>query len=286
MPNNMFTRRDLLKILGITAAGLQLMPERLIAAAAQRQGRALTAAPVRTAPHADAPIQRYLWPDSVIQITGQRTGWYRTEGGYVAQTHIQPMTPPDTVPAPLAAPPFWATVTGAAATVHRWCAADAPLVTRIGHGGMAYMVDFLAPGWYGLVDADNTWLGWTQAAPWQPITYEQPASVFTRLVLDTQQFTLSGYQAEQESLHTPVALGSTLQPGQYHVTSTQPGTIVGVGEKTYHGAPWPLSIEADGWLTGVYWHNQFGAQVDGPAVQINTGVARWLAGYDGPLIVR
>ena len=58
---------------------------------------------------------------------------------------------------------------GALAVVRAYCAADAPIVARIGHGGVLRVIDYLPPGqsdgigWYGVADDESSaLLGWTQ----------------------------------------------------------------------------------------------------------------------------
>jgi hypothetical protein len=281
MSDNLFSRRDFLRLLGITAVGLRFAPEYLMSAAAPLRARALVATPVHTGPGQDTPVHQHLWPDSIVEINHQSNGWYHISGGYVRQEDLQPMQPPETSRT-TAALPFWAAVTGAAAPIRAWCAADAPLVTRIGHGGTAYVVDYLALGWYGLLDAGGGWLGWTQAAPWQAITPGTPPTI-TRLVFDSQAFTLTAYHHDQEILRGPATSGIRPGPGSYRITGQRPGGIAHAGASLYHGAPWQLEIAGLGWLSGVYWHNRFSGPAQGPAVQVSVYLARWLYGYNGVL---
>lgn len=282
MSNNLFTRRDFLRLSGITIMGLHLAPARLTASPPALQGRALIAAPVHAGPHLSTSIRAHLWPDSITQISGQHGDWYQVDRGYVQRQHLQPLEP---LPAHATTlePPFWAQVSGTVAVVRQWCAAEAPLIARIGHGGTARVVDFLAPGWYGLRDTHGTWLGWTPAAPWQPVTTMPEAPPINRLVLDRATYTLTAYQDDREILLTPTATGGSLPVGRYQITSRHVSGTAHADTTTHLGAPWQLEIEALGQLSGVYWHNRFGDNVPGPAVQIVPCIARWLYGYNQTL---
>ncbi len=69
----------------------------------------------------------------------------------------------------------WIEVVAPVAAVRQWCAPDAPLVTRIGHGGIVRVIDRL-PGdtlWYGIASETGDLLGWSQAAHWKPVIIAQ-----------------------------------------------------------------------------------------------------------------
>src|SRR5690554_8060943 len=68
--------------------------------------------------------------------------------------------------------PFWGEVIAPIAPIRQYCSADAPLVTRIGHGGVAQIVDYLPGephGWYGIGNQNGQVAGWTQAIYWQAV---------------------------------------------------------------------------------------------------------------------
>lgn len=73
----------------------------------------------------------------------------------------------DETPAQIEKPIFWAEVAGPVAAVRQWCAADAPFVTRIGHGGVAQIIDYLSDkttSWYEIAAGKRAscWAGHRQ----------------------------------------------------------------------------------------------------------------------------
>lgn len=246
----------------------------------ETHGRALVAAAVHESPAAASTVLSRLWPDSVSRILDARGDWYRLPQGYALRTALQPVLlhPPQVAVSPPGLP-FWAEVSGAVAAVRTWCAADAPLVTRIGHGGTAHVVDFL-PGdvtpWYGVASASGEWLGWTQALHWRPVEHVRDSEASIHIEINRRRLTV--FDNNRPILQAPVALGAALESGMYPIQRRQAGDDpVLIGEKIFYGASWPLYFgERQHSLTGVYWHNQFGQPTPGPAVQVTPLLARWL----------
>ncbi len=180
-PKNHYTRRQFLSIMGVASAGAYFLPDFFQNSTPTRfQGRALKAALVYASPHPASPIRSRLWPDSITTILDLNDGWYHISEGFVQRESLQPMAPFEPV-FPLSIPPapFWAEVNGPVASVRTFCAANAPLVTRIGHGGVAQVIDFLPGepfGWYAVGDERGELTGWSQAAVWQAITSEPKLS--------------------------------------------------------------------------------------------------------------
>jgi hypothetical protein len=200
-----------------------------------------------------------------------------------------PYRPPFTLAPP--SEPFWAEVAGPVAPVRRYCAADAPLLTRIGHGGVAHVIDAL-PGesfpWYGIEAAEGQWLGWTQAVHWQPAQVTPLAEANNCLHIDVDKRLLTAWQGDQMMLQAPFAIGSPLRPGSYVVKERIAGTVVATPGGVFHGTPWRLSLDNETDLSGVYWHNAFGDSLPGPTVQVTPLLARWLYGWldeHSPIVV-
>ncbi len=273
-----FSRRQFLKLAGIALVGTQIDPARLFHAAPQNvplthMGRALFAAPIHSAPN--APVIAHLWPDSVTPIHASKGLWYKVPQGYVLKTALQPMALDET-PAQIEKPIFWAEVAGPVAAIRQWCAADAPFVTRIGHGGVAQIIDFLpdkTTSWYGIAAENGDLLGWSQTIHWRRVSSEKTPVSPLRLEIDQQQQTLTVYQDRIAALTTPISIGQALVPGTYPLQRGQMGSVV---NHEFHGVPWQIRIGADYNLNGVYWHNQFGTARPGPAVQVTPILARWL----------
>jgi hypothetical protein len=246
-------------------------------------GRALTALPVYAAPSERADVKARLWPDTIVSIRHQNADWYALENGYAKRESLQPVVLKSEV-ASVPALPFWAEVGGAVAAIRQWCAADAPLVARIGHGGVAQVVDRL-PGstiWYGLADEDG-FLGWSQAAPWLPVSDTEDALTNTTLLVDTSARQIHVLEDEEEILDAPIALGADVQRGSHQLKMRRHSVKSAVESASIaYGAPWQLDFGSFA-LSGAYWHNKFGKPevVPGSAVQVTPPVARWLFGHTG-----
>ncbi|MEP7292356.1 MAG: L,D-transpeptidase, partial [Chloroflexota bacterium] len=166
---------------------------------------------------------------------------------------------------------------GAVAMVRVWCAADAAVVTRIGHGGVLYVKDKLTVNeieWYGVAERDaDDLLGWTQAAFWSPVSLDDAAPSLT-LVINTHTQQMDVHEADQHLLSAPISTGGTLPPGSYSIAKRYP-TFSATSDTHYH-ASWALTFGANLNLAGVYLHNHFGQPYPGTAVQVTPPLARWL----------
>jgi hypothetical protein len=255
-------------------------------------GRALAALPVYHSPSLAVASKKYLWPDSVVPIVDTMSGWYRLDDGYAKTSGIQPMVlPTETTSTPPL--PFWAEVGGAVAAVRRWCAADAPLIARIGHGGVAQVVDQLSGNyeqWYALV-GDEGFLGWSPSAPWKPLDESMPDAITGEVYVSTSVGQLEFVDNERTVLRAPVSFGTSLTPGTYTVRQRKRSVIFQMENTSDgYGVPWSMDFGSYS-LAGAYWHNEFGAQkgTPGSSVQVTPPVARWL--YDrlpegAPIMVR
>jgi hypothetical protein len=280
----LLSRRSFLQMAGIAAASTRFLSfTPLLNRKPALAGRPFEALPVRSAPDADAPVMAHLWPDSMVPIQHTAGDWYAVPGGYVPRSHVQPMMPyaPDTR---LAMPeqPFWAEVAAPVASVREYAAADAPLVTRVGHGGVLYVVDALPDrdgfaGWYAVSESDSPVIGWTQAVLWRPVTNTAGGQADGQtLLIDRKTSRLSLKQENHTLLSAPFSAGTALQPGDYAVNKQQTG---GGRYGMYRGLPWQVTLDAGYDIAGVYWHNDFGAPVAGPAVQLPPMVATSLFGW-------
>ncbi len=295
---NPISRRQFLQLTGIAFVGSQLSSIHLFdhtPAVQQVHGRALVGAPVRAFPSAAAPTLGRLWPDSITPALSAYGEWYRLEHGYTERQHIQPMKPYQPNPQPPAIhEPFWAEVAGPVAAVRQFCAANAPQIARIGHGGVARVIDYLPDSpsaWYGIAAEDGSLLGWSQAVNWQPAAARADERVVAVEVrLDQRQ--LLAWGADRLLLQSPCSLGNDCQPGSYQIIGRQTALSLSLAEPSgrLHGVPWVIQFEG-GELVGAYWHNQFGRStaVPGPAVQLPPIAAEWLYAAletDAPILMR
>jgi len=291
------TRRAFLSLSGVTLLATALPVDGLDVRSSLPEpvtGRALRAAAVRSAPAAAAPVIRRLWPDSVTPLLGLDGDWYAVPGGYVHRHDLQPMlsagagesVQPSALPA-------WATVTAPVAPVRQWAAGGAPLVARVGHGGVLAVVDALPGddgGWYAVSESLGvSSLGWTPAARWSASAEPAPARTgrVRQLILDRAGAQILAREDGREVLRLPVAVPPEAQAGWFGPDAVdlahRPAALIG----DYHGAAWVLeggSLR----IYGAYWHHRFGEAGQGPGWEVAPWAARWLYGWlpaGAPLVV-
>lgn len=277
------SRREFLKSSGIAVlAGTVGRLSLMLPSAPQIDalyGRALSVLTVYDSPSPSAVVINRLFPDSVVPIIDTLSDWYQLANGYAKRSDIQPMMLTNhTVPTPQL--PFWAEVGGAVAIVRGWCAADAPLVARIGHGGVAQVVDML-PGeqhtWYALADED-TFLGWSSASAWIPVEAAPFEMDSVQLHIDIATREIQFLENHQPVMRAPIMLGRGLAAGNYAVHRHKRSVKYSLDDASKgYGVPWRIDF-GEYSLAGAYWHNDFGTDkiLPGPDVQVAPAVARWL----------
>lgn len=285
----MLSRRSFLQLVGASLAATALRPTSSLLAAVEHeayQGRALKALPVYATRNANGQPIAHLWPDSVTPIIASDDDWYQVLGGWVRRDGLQPILDYDAHEYQFEnASPFWAEVAAPVAPVRAYCAADAPLVTRIGHGGVSQVIDALPGepnGWYGIADQNGALLGWTQGVFWRPVQAEANSGDNHVLRLDRTKGMMTAYEGEKSILEVSFSAGSGLIAGEY---TTKRGAIGGAqwqDDKRYEGISWLTNFDHGQMIAGVYWHNRFGQPVsNGPSVQVTPLLARWLYGWLG-----
>lgn len=278
------SRRQFLRAAGIAVAAVHMPRLPLNASAtpgfATLYGRALQAAPLYATAQTNRLPLKHLWSDTVTPILETVSNWYRLPEGYTPRTLLQPMLKAAERSETAASAPFWGEVSGAIAVVRAWCAADAPLVTRIGHGGVMHISDRIildGINWYGIAeDERDDVIGWAQAANWSPVTADTALPSLT-LAVDTHTQQLNAYDGEQSILSAPVSVRQNLPTGHYSLTHQQMTTRTG----EHYGAPWSLSFGDSIQLAGAYWHNHFGiigrdAAPQFAPLEVTPALAQWL----------
>lgn len=272
------TRRQFLQLSGVAFLGSRLFadfPARALPETNLLYGRTLTATPLLSRSQIDSI---HLWPDSVVEIRDVSGDYYTVEGGRILRQHLQPMPLYSPHAAELPEPPFAAEVASTAAAVHSWCAADAPIITRIGHGGTARIDDRLTSDsgieWLHLTDDSGQPLGWSQAQAWKSI--DTPlVNHSLDVTIDTRTSLLTAAHDGEVLFQTAVSIGQDIAPGSYIVGAQSISSTKG----KFAGIPWRTHIEGIGDIMGVYWHNAFGMPAAEPSVQMMPLVARLL--YEG-----
>lgn len=270
-----FSRRQFLHFTGIALLGHAVgfdIPD------APHYGRAFAATPVYQAPNGSVIGQ--LWPDSITSLIAANNNWYQVAQGYVRRADMQPIGYDPSAPlAPHIQTNKLAVVTAPSASIREWCAADAPLITRIGHGGVMRVVDYLpgSPNWYGIANSIGERIGWSQASHWHAASAEARTTYPLDLVI--QQRTMTIFHGGSEIARTRIATNAAALPnGEFEIRRGLPGSEYA----GYHGAPWQLEWANQQILSGVYWHNRFGEIEPGPALQTTPTMAQWLYTHIGP----
>ncbi len=277
------SRRAFLQIMGLTAAAGTLASFSRVGGAIppQMAGRALGVVPVRAMPHLSAVVTRRLWPDSMVSILSERGGWFQTEYGWTPREMLQPMLPYHAaVESGLPNIGGWVEAAAPVAPVRIMCAADAPLVGRVGYGGVLRMVDSLPGepyGWIAVADSAGMHLGWSQAVFWRAVHEPDREPGKRGLVIDSRRFKVTAVEAGQDMMTAQCAVGEELRAGRYALTAWKVSSIVDSNER-WLGVPWRVDFEM-GKLFGVYWHNAFGRIIPGSAVELPVLAAQWLYGW-------
>ncbi len=285
----MLSRRSFLQLVGASLAASALRPTFSALAAVSNeayQGRALSALPIYATRTMTAKPIAQLWPDSITSILDSDDEWYQVPNGWVRRDGLQPMLPYNTQDYQfINALPFWAEVAAPVAPVRAFCAADAPLVTRIGHGGVSQVIDALPGepnGWYGIADQNGGLLGWTQGVFWRPIEVETNNGDDHVLHIECKRGLIQAYSGTKPILEVPFSAGSGLRTGDFTTRRGVMGSLRLQADKPYEGVSWQTLFGDGQMITGVYWHNRFGHAVpSGVAVQTTPLLARWLYGWLG-----
>ncbi len=285
----MLSRRSFLQLVGASLGATALRPTFSLLAAVNSdgyQGRALSALPIYARQDAVGTPIGHLWPDSITTILDSDDDWYQVMGGWVRRDGLQPMLAYHSDAYQfIQDAPFWAEVAAPVAPVRTYCSADAPLVTRIGHGGVSQVIDSLPgepKGWYGIADQNGELLGWTQGIFWRRLEVEISDGNNRVLQLNREHRLMTAYEGTRLILEVPFSDGLGLQVGDFW---TRRGVIGGLqwdDGKWYEGVSWQTIFGNGQTIAGVYWHNRFGhTENGGPAVQITPLLARWLYGWLG-----
>ena len=250
------TRRTFLQLSGVTLATTQLgwgFPNQPSLEAIR--GRALGIVPVFEQPNTDTPILRKLWADSIHFIQGSKhKDWVEVADGYVLLRDMQPMMLPDEDKAIFRGEiPDFVEVIAPFTPIRQYCAANAPLIARVGHGGVL-------PIFHHLVDdKSNLWLqtenGWLQVNHVQKIDIESLSNPEIHVIAKQNQLEI--YNQKTKLIQLSCNLPSTL-PRQASVTALKPCCTLEANDVIRQGVPWQIELNhGEVVLTGVYWHHDF-----------------------------
>ncbi len=262
------SRRRFLQIAGITLTNIYtakaLLPHAK-AAPTVAHGRAFAQTPVLDS---GGNAVRTLWADEVVEIVDRTGEHFTLADGIVPTSALQAVAPYDP-PATITAFPKWAEVVAPSAAIRAYAAPDAPLVDRIGYGGVRVVTGQL-DAWYQMARFGEGTIGWTQAAHWAPVVQRIAPTAGILLTLDTETQVLKATH-KNELLHSTLVATNPIAPGTYRLERGQPGI-----DDPKLGTPYHLRArDHDLSIMGTYWHNDR-TPTSPNAIEVNTLVARWL----------
>jgi hypothetical protein len=279
----MLSRRDFLKVMGVSVlAGVT--PLGLAISEHQFASNLLpeTFSPVKG--RVLRPLQlgaTSLFADTLVSIQGEVDESYLTQYGPVPRADIQPMLESTPGEQSLLIGDF-AEVIAPSAAIRRWAEAHAPLVSRVGHGGVLQVADEIALSdtnrWLLMAREDGTALGWSQVHRWQPVKAVSGSAFIHHLAVDKRRRMLTAYQDQTPLLRVPIALQASVAEGEYQIAETA-WTKDDSSLPTFEGIPYWFSF-GKYWLSGAYWHNAFGmmdsGDLPGAGIQVAVFVGQWL----------
>lgn len=307
------SRRHFIQLLGVSFAATALPSWVLPATAASSpivsvplQGRVLAfSAPLFPSVYSTRPTT-FLNPDHILPIHEHDQELYKTTGGYVLRDMVQPvlLRESTSILPPL---PFYAEVCAPVAALRRWCAPNAPLVTRVGNGGVLLATHFLPDeraGWLQFADEKGDALGWSPAKRWRAIEVMPPPQGDRHVTVSLRERQLHAIENGERLFTAPISLNEALTPGRYTIASRTSSSTVNLTDEIDsivsdapigYGAPWHIDFGAGSWY-GAYWHNRFGSASPSsdsisaglPTLEISPIVARWLYAWlpnDGQVII-
>lgn len=256
----MISRRDFLKIAGVTALSTQFTSWGFSIASAEMplQGRILRSLP-----------QDGLLPDSVHEILDYQDGWVQLAAGKAQENVIQPMfTAHHRLPVEL---PAYVEVTAPYAALRGYCTADAPLVARPGHGAVFKAVKKLLDqhgqfDWYQ-VELGNQQTAWVQGKHIQAFRMDAPIPETYGII---EHHSLRIFREDAEIARFSLACPSDLPTGVHEIIRRDV-----YGHTLNHaGVPYILETHRGVKLGGVYWHNQFGCTSQSAQIELSVLAAK------------
>ncbi|MBN1876629.1 MAG: L,D-transpeptidase [Anaerolineae bacterium] len=311
------TRRDFLKLTGVTLAGLAihskspLLAQNVEPAPSEPPptplGRVIQwTQAVRKSPDPQAESVAVYRRNDLIPLYASVKGeapwpsnpiWYQTQGGFVHSGYIQPVrdTPATHIIKYVTAPGFWAEVCIPMTEAH-WDP-DSPQVSRLLYYGTVYRVIAAKPDkdghwWYRLEDG-ITW----SPGPYVPATSMRRISPATLtplspghpdkwIQINLGEQTLQCFEKEQVVYQTRVSSGiQGLTPrGEFRVLYKRYTRRMTGEDYDLPGIAFPVYITSSGIaIHGTYWHNDFGRPHSHGCLNVPNEAARWVFRWVDPI---
>jgi lipoprotein-anchoring transpeptidase ErfK/SrfK len=266
--------------------------------------------PIRTSPRTTSGIARVLNKDDILPLYEQVEGeayyssnsiWYRTDGGYVYSSSVQPIDEVKNTPEPeRAAGRFWSEVTVAYTDAREEPHPGAQIVKRLYYTGVFRVIEAVqdsdAAWWYRLQEGITYSPG-----PYVPaedlrridpaeLTPLSPDVADKRIAVDLTRQVLVAYENNEPVLTSRVSSGYGdfgTPTGEHTVLFKYPTArmIGGTGDDFYDlpGVAFPTFLTWSGVaIHAAYWHNDWGRRRSHGCLNVPAPVARWVWRWTSP----
>jgi len=317
---NLISRRDFLKLGGLSLLGLAMAPfGQVPSLASNQQGRVIfDSVTIYDLPSFSANALRQAWADSVFPILEVTIGdeepahnmvWYRLEDGYVHSGGVQPVKT-------ILNQPIWEIPTGGQLAEVTVPYTDAYWETDL-HHEVAYRFYYETTHWVvgTLYGRDGTPLYQIMDDRWDLLYYVParhlrliPASEVStlspdvpaeekRLEVDTANQVVIAYEYDKQVFITKAATGAEFSNGAFytpagrHYTNYKmPSRHMAAGNLAYNGfdlpgIPWVSYITEKGVaFHGTYWHNDYGRPRSHGCINLTSQASKWIYRWTLPAV--
>ena len=287
---------------------------------APQQGRVQDPSiPLYDEPSFDAKRAKFLWKDSVINISGvtmrentpsHNQVWYQVgDEGYVHSGAVQPVrTILNEVVMGLPESGVLAEVTVPYTDAHWNPGQDGYVAYRFYYATTHWVshvkYDSLGQAWYAVLDDKWEYIFYVQASHLRilpdseltPLSADLPAA-FKRLEVHIPEQVLIAYELDQPVFMARVASGAkfrdgdfSTQPGRYMTFHKRPTRHMAAGNLAANGydlpgVPWICYFTESGIsFHGTYWHNNFGRPRSHGCVNLTPQAAKWIYRWTMPVV--
>jgi hypothetical protein len=315
-----FSRRDFLKLSGLTLAGTLLPPTPPEEAVRQVQslGRACKTIYTYDQPSLSARPLTIIPGDTVLNLYATTTSndehynrvWYETTGGYVYSGHIQPVrwefqTPIPKPPAGGFLGEVTVPVTKSRTFPNPRAKVVYPLYYETTHWVSEALVDEEKVVWYRIFDDWTKNYTWVKGEHLRPVAPEEltplaPDVADKRIEINLEKQTFQCFEADQLVLDTLCSTGTYRRTengkriygtpsGRWAVNRKRPSRhmagddLAAADFYDLPGVPWVSYFHWWGVsIHGTYWHNDYGAPHSHGCINLPSATAKWVFRWSQP----
>jgi lipoprotein-anchoring transpeptidase ErfK/SrfK len=306
------TRRDFLKLTGLTALGLAFDSPRAHGKPNAALGR-VTAQYLRVHLRPDGQSKQVAWLgfDEVVQITDTVVGkdkhlWHEIAAGYVDTREVQPVERRlNRIQKIFPEGGSIGEVTVPFIDARRKPEARAPVAYRLYYGSTFWVREVVADVWYKLYDERLGIYYYAEASalrivPASELTPLSPAVHNKRILINLQQQRVYAYEGRSEVFSASISSGrlyldsdgvtarSWTPSGDFVVDRKRPSRHMGFGEAAgsdyeLPGVPWVSYFHWKGYsFHGTWWHNDYGHPRSAGCINMLPQDAKWIFRWTQP----